>query len=163
MRNKGYTLIELMIVIACLGIILGVDGYYKILKQYSEQEKIILEQGQVLSFQKKLRKLLKESNTLGTITNRKLVTDKVNLSVSNKRNKVLLNGKLYEFDSFQIYNFRKINNCIKCDVKNGNQAFKLYLSVGKSLFNKSEEQIDDDKNSSSSDTETASDVEVSNE
>ena len=131
MNNRGVTLIELMIVIAILGIAFNIKGFINIANNYKEQERSIIEQDKILRFHKNLKKLLKESKEFIKITNKKLETDKLKLMISNNNEKIYLNGKVYNFKSFRMQNFRKSDNCVICDVINGNLSFYLYLLPGK--------------------------------
>lgn len=132
MNKKAYTLIELMIVIAILGIILPFSGFKNIIKEYDYQNNVALEQKKVFFFQKALRKYLKEAKTFNKVNSRKIVTDNFYLEVSKDRTQVNLNGKITEFKKFRIENFRlDDNNSVICDIKNQNTSFKLYLVPGK--------------------------------
>ena len=131
MKNRGVTLIELMIVIAILGIVFNMKGLNTIVKDYKVQEKRIQEQEMILKFQKKFNKLLKESKSFVKVTNKQIVTDKLKLMTSNTNDKIFLNGKVYEFNNFKLLNFKRTDDIVKCDVINGNHSFYLYLVPGK--------------------------------
>ncbi|MBQ2591837.1 MAG: type II secretion system protein [Candidatus Riflebacteria bacterium] len=136
MNNRGVTLIELMIVIAILGIAFNIKGFINIANNYKDQEKSIIEQEKILRFHKNLKNLLKDSKEFIKVTNKKLETDKFKLMISNNNDKIYLNGKVYNFKSFVMQNFRKSDDCVICDVLNGNQSFYLYLLPGKAEVSK---------------------------
>lgn len=131
MKNRGFTLIELMILIAVFSIMLNVKGLYTFYKDYKNQEKRILEQAKILRFQKNFNKLLKESKSFVKVTSKQIVTDKLKLMTSNNNDKIYLNGKVYEFSSFKLLNFKRTEDIVKCDVLNGNHSFFIYLVPGK--------------------------------
>ena len=131
MKNRGITLIELMIVVAVLGIIFNIRGINTFVKEYKAQQTRIVEQQKVLFFYKHLRKLLKESKELKIVTPKKLETDKFKLMISNNNEKIFLNGKVYAFNNFKMLNLKRAGDSVICDVLNGNQSFYLYLLPGK--------------------------------
>ena len=167
MNNKGITLIELMIVIAILGILFNINGFIRIRKEYDEQERRINEQHSVLMFHKALKKLLRESKTFINVSNKKLITDKLKLMISKSYNIIYLNGKYYEFRNFRFSNFVREKDAVKCDVRNGNNFFNIFLVCGKSL-DKQDEGINNENELPSESNEerkdgTAFEKEVSNE
>lgn len=131
MNNRGITLIELMIVVAILGIAFNFKGIYTITRDYKAQEKRIEEQEKILRFQKILRKLLKESKSFTKVTYKQVVADNFKLMTSNNNDKIFLNGKVYQFDNFKLVNFERIDEIVKCDVINGNFSFNMFLVPGK--------------------------------
>ena len=138
MNNRGITLIELMIVIAILGIAFNFKGIYTVTNDYKEQNKRIEEQERVIRFQKNLRKLLKECKSFTSVTNKRIVADNFKLMISNNNEKIFLNGKVYQFDNFKLFNFKRIDEIVKCNVINGKLSFNMFLVPGKCEASKSE-------------------------
>ncbi len=147
MNNRGVTLIELMIVVAILGIAFNIKGFINIADDYKNQERRIIEQDKILRFHNNLKKLLKESKEFIKVSNKKLETDKLKLMISNNNNKIFLNGKVYNFNNFRMLNFRRSDDCVICDVFNGNQSFDLYLVSGKAEVSNSVLQQDNSEES----------------
>lgn len=131
MKNKGVTLIELMIVIAIMGIVFSFNDFNETLKQYEIQQKNMQDQFKVLQFKKMFFKLLKETKSFSKVNSRQIFTDNFKLTVSNNKRKLSLNGKKFTFDKFEIYNFSKINDSlVSCTIKNWNSTYDIYLVAG---------------------------------
>ena len=160
MNNRGITLIELMIVIAILGIAFNFRGIYTIVKDYKVQEKRILEQENILRFQKHLKKLLKESKSFTKVTYKQIVADNFKLMISNNNDKIFLNGKVYQFDNFKLLNFERIDKIAKCEVINGNLSFNMFLVPGKFEVSKSELLENNTQEFSDQNENVVSEVEV---
>ena len=134
MNNRGFTLIELMIVIAILGIVGSIKYFYTIKTQYNFQEEMVFEQEKVIKFYKSLKKLLAETKEFKTVKPNLLIADNFRLSLSNDRTKIKLNERLYDFRSFKMFNFRRDEKNVVCDIKNGKtNAFSIYLIAGNSF------------------------------
>lgn len=131
MKNKGVTLIELMIVIAIMGIVLPFISFKETFKEYEIQQKTVQEQFKVLQFKKMFFKLLKGTKSFSKVNSRQIFTDNFRLTVSNNKSRLSLNGKKFTFDKFEIYNFSKINDSlVTCTIKNGNSNYDIYLVAG---------------------------------
>lgn len=143
--NKGTTLIELMIVIAIMGIIFCFIPFKETFRQYNLQEQMLKEQAKVLQFKKMLFKLLKETKSFSKVNSRQIFTENFRLTVSKNKTKLSLNGKIFKFNKFEFYNFSKINDSlVTCTIKNGNSAFDIYLIAGNYPQNNNK-QTDDKK------------------
>ena len=134
MNNRGFTLIELMIVIAIMGIISNIKYFYTIKKQYDIQEEMVFEQERVIKFYKALKKLLSETKEFKTVKPNSVIADNFSLLLSNDRTKIKLNGRLYTFKSFKIFDFKRDDKNVICNFKNGkNTPFSIYLIAGKNI------------------------------
>ena len=132
MNNKGLTLIELMLVLAIMGIIFPLTNYKDVLNRYDYQQNMIKEQDKVLRFHKKLNNLLKNSNSFNSVNSKKIEADNFYIRVSNNKKRIDLNGEIFEFRSFEFGNFKKENDVfVVCDIKNTNLTFKYYLTPNK--------------------------------
>lgn len=133
MNKRGLTLIELMIVIAILGIVGSIKYFYTIKTHYDFHEEMVFEQEKVIKFYKTLKKLLAETKEFKTVKPNLLIADNFRLSISNDRTKIKLNERLYDFRSFKMLNFRRDEKIVICDVKNGkSDFFTIYLIAGNS-------------------------------
>ncbi len=139
-KNKGVTLIELMIFIAIFSIVLRMTGFNNyIWNQYKMQESVMLDQAKVVKFRKLLNLYLKDTKSFKQVSRRQLIADNFYLKVTKYRNKLTLNGKIFKFEKFEIGNFNKLDDKLATiNIKNGNNEYDLYLVAG---INESDNQI----------------------
>lgn len=136
MNKNGTTLIEMMIVVAVLGIIIPFMGFIRTFKLYEKQERLLIEQEKVFTFQKLFRKKLKESTCFNKVKDKLLVANNFKLMVSKSKTKVNLDGKIFSFNKFKIDNFRRYDeNIVTCDIRNNNLSYQIFLVPGKTISN----------------------------
>lgn len=127
MKNKGMTLIELMIVVAVMGISFHMfeDRYY--LELFKRQEMDLSDQERLFSFRNRVAALLKESRYAIKAVDRQVIFDNFRIVVSKDKSKLYLNKKLYEFKNIKIDSFEMVSQqAVKLKVKNNLNLYEIF-------------------------------------
>ncbi len=131
MKNKGFTLIELMIVIAILGIVFANSALTDIGKRFTKLEEKIIENETLLQFRCRMNRVVNNASSLIIVLNNKVEFDNGSkIRVDSRNNTVFVDGHYYRFRNFNIKGFEKVNDqAFLCKVRNSKNTFYLYWSL----------------------------------
>ena len=131
MKNKGVTLIEMMNVLAILGIAFANSGLTEIGKRYTKLEDKIIENETLLQFRCRMNRVVNNASSLIIVLNNKVDFDNGSkIRIDSRNNSVFVDGHYYRFKNFNIKGFEKVNDkTLLCKVRNSKNTFYLYWSL----------------------------------
>lgn len=131
MKNKGVTLIEMMIVLAIMGIMFANSALTDIGKRYTQLEEKIIENETLLQFRCRMNRVVNNASNLIIVLNNKVDFDNGSkIRIDSRNNSVFVDGRNFRFKNFNVKGFEKVNDkTLLCKVRNSKNTFYLYWSL----------------------------------